>query len=130
MSHDEGGAEKRRFQRFPVRDLAFAVLEPYFGRLGQLKDVSRGGVGFEYVEFEEAGPERPTGPLRLEVMRLAEGFCLQDFPCRIVYDEKSPNASALVHSVITRRCGVAFGSLSAEQETDLDQFITSHALSG
>jgi hypothetical protein len=86
-----------------------------------LKDISNGGLAFQYIA--EAGT---VAVLTEVILYKDEGFLfgLEALPCRIVYDwEVIP----LVNDLCVRRCGVRFGELSRYQQIRLDSLMYEHA---
>ncbi|MBW1741830.1 MAG: PilZ domain-containing protein, partial [Deltaproteobacteria bacterium] len=115
--------EKRRFRRFIAQDMAFAVFRPHFTKLGKIKDISRGGMAFEYVTFE--GAKEDSGEIDLFVS--GARFHLSRMPAQTVYDSGvADNHYTFSPFVERRRCAVQFGELTQEQTTQLNHFLETH----
>ncbi len=118
-------AELRKNKRFRTNGnarAAFYASPEDFVKLGQILDISLGGLAIRYVTFGEptaddvevelfgsSGPSRQLGKL----------------PCRIVYDYELYDESWGVLQV--RRCGLQFGDLSSGQLDQVQSFIETNA---
>jgi hypothetical protein len=115
--------DKRKFRRFIAQDMAFAVFRPHFTKLGKIKDISRGGMAFEYVTFE--GEKKDSGEIDLFVS--GARFHLSRIPAQTVYDSVvAKNHYSFSPFVERRRCAVQFGELNEEQMTQLRHFLETH----
>ena len=81
----EATTNRRQFHRYHTPEGTFAVISPEHGTLGIVKDVSKGGLFFEYIAFEspkevfKAGSKRAisifrSGPISLSTAFLAKSF--------------------------------------------------------
>ncbi len=111
--------EQRKFIRLLPQDLTFAVIRPHFSNLGKVKDISRGGMAYEYI-FNET---QNTGDAEIDIFLSGDSFYLPRIPSKIIYDTKIVEK---FQSVETRRCGVQFRDLTEEQAAELDLFLKSH----
>jgi hypothetical protein len=108
-------SDRRRPLRYALKHEVFVAFGPVFGKVGKLKDVSSGGVAFEYTVFD-----RQTIVADSEVDIFAnkpDHFLLRQVPCKVVYDVKVASPSAV--DVDTRRCGVKFIKLSKQHKDQL-----------
>lgn len=65
MTNSKELFERRKHKRFHVQDGAFAVLRPHYAELlGQIIDISRGGVSFRYIASEELS----NGSFKLDIL--------------------------------------------------------------
>ena len=119
--------ERRKHGRFQVKNGAFAVLGAVFWphstqKLGQIKDISMGGLAFSYMAREELSDES----VRLGIFLAENRFHLREIPFETIWDvetEKEPFSS-----ITMRRCGVRFGKLTPNQISELKYFIRNHTL--
>ena len=109
--------EKRRHPRFVPQDTAFAGEAP---QLGEIIDISMGGVLFQYVDLPSPTPE--SGRF---VICDDEGWCLANVPVETVDDFLVGRGSSF-SQVAARRRRVRFGSLNAAQRWALERFIARH----
>lgn len=88
--------------------------------MGEIIDISLGGVLFHYLEFVQKGRENDDFLLCSE-----DGCCLDNLPCRVVSDTVLPSESCL-SQIITRQRRVVFHRLTDEQQGLLHDFIDTH----
>jgi hypothetical protein len=113
MSNDH-----RRYQRYAVEGDVLIRSRRLFPTVGKLKDISSGGVGFEYVaDLENALSET----VEVDIL-FRKQIRLSRVPCRVAYDIRV-NQPAF-GSNGTRRCGLEFGRLSDQQVTLLILIMT------
>ena len=88
--------------------------------MGRLIDTSMGGLTFDWVTSEVL----PIEATKLDICRTGSLFILYNLPCQSIWElsiyEKHP---ASLHR---KRCGVQFGELTPDQESQLEHFIQNH----
>jgi hypothetical protein len=115
--------ERRKFMRFLAQGTAFAVLRPHFTKLGKIKDISEGGLAFEYIAYERQ-KENSSG---IDIFLSDNGFYLGRIPCKIRYDIKiAERYQTSTDRIERRRCGLQFGELTEEQAAQLKFFLKNH----
>jgi hypothetical protein len=114
---------RRQFQRYAVTDSVFLAFRPRFDRLGMLKDISKGGVAFDYTVSDTPQPLENSN-IEVEVFS-HKTFRLSRIPCRIVYDTRVKAGLSMV-GFETRRCGLEFGQLSELQAAQLKVLMDTH----
>ena len=117
-------AEKRKTERFEVRAGAFAAFGNGLPKVGVLKDISKGGLSFEYLY-----DEKPVGnDSRVDIWVTRGEFFLREIPCSKVYEitPATEYDDNLFSSTIMNRCGFKFGPLSADQSIKLSSFINTN----
>jgi hypothetical protein len=115
--------ERRKFTRLLAEDTAFAVLRPHFTKLGKIKDMSEGGLAFEYIAYE--GQKEDTSGM--DIFLSGDRFYLGRIPCRIRYDIKiAERYQTPIDRIERRRCGLQFGELTDEQAAQLEFFLKNH----
>ncbi|ABK18022.1 PilZ domain-containing protein [Syntrophobacter fumaroxidans] len=116
----------RRFKRFRMTGTAraaFFATAREFLKLGEILDISLGGLAMRYVGFGE----QPDGPIEVELFGSSgEVVRLGRFPCRIVYDFELADESWGILKV--RRCGIQFRELSKQQLAQIQTFIDSFGI--
>ncbi|HID29613.1 MAG TPA: PilZ domain-containing protein [Desulfobacterales bacterium] len=116
-------SERRKSGRFLAQDRAFAVLRPDFARLGKIKDISEGGLSFEYIAHQEEEQDASE----LDIFLSEGSFHLSKMPCSIIYDIRMREGHQTSAARIQRRrCGLHFGRLTQEQARQLDFFLKNH----
>ena len=120
-------AEKRKFDRFVPIEGTFAALENGLLKVGKIKDISLGGLAFEYVYDKKSGPNGN----RVDIFMSGKRYFLQDVPCQEVYDKMLPPDYEYLpfSSTIMNRCGLQFGKLSTDQSEKLSSFIGARIIS-
>ncbi len=107
--------DRRYYKRYPANELAVVILGPYVGKIGPLKDISRGGLSFEYTLYEESPPlsQSSQGTTYCEIIQPEKELFISKIPCQIVYESQvNPHDISLVSWARTWRCGILFGELS------------------
>jgi len=112
------GAERRKYRRFRVQNGSFAALCPQFNILGQIMDVSTGGLSFRYVASEERSKESS----QLSILLTDGSFCFDKIPFEAVWDTPMPREFSF-GAITLRQCGVHFGELTHGQKLDLQYFM-------
>ncbi len=118
-------AEKRKTERFAVRGGAFVAFGNGLPKVGMLKDISKGGLSFEYL-----CDEKPVGnDKHMDIWMTEAEFFLREVLCEKVYDKILPQNMEYLFptTTIMRRCGIKFGPLSADQSAKLSSFIDTYA---
>ena len=115
--------ERRRHKRFQAEEGAYAAVRPQYDKIGQIIDVSRGGLAFRYMVSDSQGGVSPE----LDVFLIGDSFHLDRVPFRIVSDEGIPERLSPGTQEM-RRCGVEFGELTQMQILKLQEFILNHTV--
>ena len=111
--------ERRTHCRFKVQSGAMCSLQ--LPVVGQITDVSLGGLSFQYVSSRVRSKESPV----LRISSTDGTFELGMIPFNAVWDRPGPQATS--SDLITlRECGVQFGELTDEQRFDLKWFLKSY----
>lgn len=119
------GAERRKHERFSVRNGSFAELSPQFTILGQIMNISTGGLAFRYV----ASAERSKESSKLSILLTDGSFRLDKIRFQTIWDAPMPREFSF-GAITLRHCAVQFGELTPRQQVDLEYFIRSYALGG
>ena len=110
--------ERRKHKRFKVKEGAFAVATPDYNRLGQIKDISQGGLAFQ---FNEDG-EQTKDPFEVEIFSTVDDFYIKKIPVRTILDfelEKTVSSNPTPN----RQLSMKFGKLNHPQKLLLSFFI-------
>ena len=116
--------ERRRHRRYRVQDGTFAVLGPSSNKVGQVIDLSVGGLAFSYI----AGEEQQDQAYELGILLAEDSFHLTKIPCRTVWDAEAKDLP--FSTLAMRRCGMQFGELTQNQASQLEYFIHHHTVGG
>jgi hypothetical protein len=120
MTNTKKRVERRKHRRFRVQEGAYVILSPSDTGAGRLKNISMGGLMFEYVSVKAPS----INATELEIFVTDSLFRLHQIPCQSVWD--LPIYKSPTFSLQKRRCGVQFGDLSPHQLSRLEYFIQNH----
>lgn len=118
MTEDEKKEDRRSSRRFKVDEGAFAALSPESSIMGQLDDISKGGLSFKYIVHEDQSAEMEATHVFVGI----NGFYLEKMPYKVVEDVQVENNSSL-SSINMRRRRLQFVDLTMNQTAQLDYFL-------
>jgi hypothetical protein len=109
----------RRYRRFSGREDAFAVLRNQVNEVGQLLNVSQGGLALKYLAEEPL----PADQYELDIFLAGKGgFLWRGIPHRTVLDIELP--PLVPFSVVRmRRRSIAFENLTGDQHVRLEHLL-------
>jgi hypothetical protein len=113
--------ERRKYIRFRAKDGALIELRSLRGRLGEIIDISKGGLAFRYIDIGD----RPKGSFELDIFLKETGFRLEKVPAKTISDLETKKYFPY-STTKTRRQGVQFGKLRRQQISKLDDFIKNY----
>ena len=115
--------ERRQQPRFKVADGVFAALVNHTSKLGQIRDISKRGLAFRYIDYgDEAGENT-----ELKIIIGSGGVYLDKLPFIKVTDFEIKNEYSF-SSLKIRQIGLEFGKLTAQQLSRLEHFIQNHTI--
>jgi hypothetical protein len=122
--------DQRKHKRYQVPTNSYISLGSDDFVLGQIIDISMGGIAFRYM-----GSEKLPDESHLDIFLTEDDLCLGKVPFKIVSDYEIPNtvlcktADPIPPSCRTmRRSGLQFGELKSDQKSELESFIQNHIL--
>ena len=118
-----GQIERRKYRRFQVQDIAFAVLRDQDRQLGQIMDISMGGLAFNYI----AGGGNADSAFELDILLAYKGLYMKKIQFKTVSDFQIANKSPF-SPITMRRHGVKFSELTKKQTSMLKNFIKEHTI--
>ena len=110
--------ERRKSDRFKVRDGAFAAIKPDNYIVGPIQDINRDGLAFRYLG--KSGQIRES--IEVDIFFSGMGFYLQNVRSKTISDFRI-DKSAANSSVTMRRCAVQFWELTNNQTSQIDSLI-------
>lgn len=124
MNDKRNRMERRKCRRFNVKDNIFAVLKPHYGQMGQLLDVNKTGLSFQYIDCADCIEEH-NYPTEVMIFIGKGTIYIDHVPIKSVfpYDIDDPftyNASP------KKRMGLEFGELNFNQLVQVEYFILNH----
>jgi len=120
---DINDRERRKQKRFKAAKGAFAAVRQKSNQLGQIKDISFGGLAFTYLANEGA----INGARALDIFVTKHRLYIKDIPFQLVRDNQVEKESPF-STVPVRQQGVRFGELSREQRDQLIQLMQYHTM--
>ncbi|MBW1744529.1 MAG: PilZ domain-containing protein [Deltaproteobacteria bacterium] len=110
--------EQRQHKRFQVPKTTFVALWPVFFRVGQVADISMGGLAFRHL----TGEEPPNGSLELDLFLAGRSFYLYKVPFEMIWNLEPIETNSSNYPDL-RQCGLQFGALTPSQAAQLEYFI-------
>jgi len=120
-----GQIERRKHRRVQVQDIAFAVLRDPDRQLGQIMDISMGGLAYNYI----AGSGNVDSALELDILLAYKGLYMEKIQFEPVSDFQIANKSPFT-PITMRRRGIKFGELTPKQISMLKNFIQGRIMNG
>ena len=136
--------ERRKHQRFPTRKGTFAVIGPdraYLdkmpkmsmgqiacavyranpAKLGQIIDISQGGVAFSYIDQKD----RAGNSYEMDILSAGNKFYLENVFFKTIMDVDAADESAF-SPIKLKRQRIQFVNLNADQKKKLKHFISNY----
>ena len=115
-----GGIERRRHKRYRVKDETFAFIGE---ETGTIVDIGKGGLSFHFAVFEK----EPVIPSHLDIFLSQPHFYLPKVPVFLVSEVQTVPVS--IFSLLRiKRFSLQFGSLSSDQQAQIEDFIASNTI--
>ena len=112
--------ERRREKRVAFSDDEIVVMGRYSNSVGVIKDISMGGMKFEY--FAETPVDGQWQMIDILANR-QDHVLLASVPCDVAYDIKGMSSNSSFTGICVRVCGVSFNTLTETQTGSLQQLI-------
>jgi len=113
--------ERRKSKRYKAVEGAYAAISPNSHKLGQIIDVSMGGLAFKYIDTTSDDVENES--VSEETIFLSSmGYYVGDLPFKTIADYEVTNAPSF-SSMKVRKRHVQFTDLSFKQLFDLDYYL-------
>ena len=115
--------ENRNYVRFLAKPNTYAALGSHFTKVGRIKDISIGGLSFEYICHSQNSDQQPS---KIAIFLSENGFHLANLGCRVVCDcpkcvcseNPVPNSVYAINY-----CAVQFTIITKNQRDGLDYFL-------
>ena len=121
---EQTARERRAHTRNTINEGGYALLrDDGTHRLGQVLDMSQGGLAFCYLPDSDDDLE---GQVSLTLFYSGNGFFMENIPVRVVYEDRIP-AKVLVGSLTMHKCAVEFTQLSEEQRLGVEEFLEKYS---
>lgn len=122
MKPSDKTKNRRLHRRFKVPNDAFAIIKRPKFKLGQISDMSNGGISICYLDELSPGGSEAT----IDILLTDDDFYIEGIPVSFVWNIDCHDLGTREHSVI-KKSGLQFGPLTTEQETKLNVFIPFHS---
>ena len=119
MSAKDGLQERRKHKRFDAKRGAFAVSPPSFDKLGQIKNISKGGLAFHYSGNNEQSKDTFD---EVEIFSISDDFFLRKLPVKTVLDFEV-DTQVPFNSLPQRQASLQFRELNHHQKILLQYFF-------
>ncbi|MFO7555478.1 MAG: PilZ domain-containing protein [Desulfobacterales bacterium] len=117
--------ERRKFVRCRIAPHTIFLYSNNSPVKGWVRDISKGGMAFEYIPMEEC---EPKPEISLILMGDAVPFYLPDIPCMTIYSIKVNNTGRLGKGIQNRRCGVQYGNFDPEIQKKLADLLRNEVI--
>ena len=117
----EGRIERRKHRRFVVEEGVYVLLKNNSSKLGQIRNISRGGLAFNYI----VNGEKMHESFKVDIFISGRGFYLKDLPSKKISDFHIKNKLPFSTFAI-RKVGIQFNELTQSQLSQLDNFMREH----
>lgn len=118
MKDRERDDDRRQYRRFKVPNDAFAIVKNPRFKLGQITDMSLGGMSICYLDELIAG----NGTSTVDILLADNEFYIEGIPVSFVWHSECREVYT-VNTSVMKKCGVQFGKLNSEQESKLAVFV-------
>ena len=117
--------EQRRFTRYAVKEDGLDVLSRDLKVVGKLKNISRGGVAYQYTPVNGTKPDSEM----IDILgKVPDRFSLVGLDCRAVYDIATLNEDRTFTGSASRLRGLQFKGLTEEQEERLAFLLENYGI--
>jgi hypothetical protein len=113
--------ERRKNKRYKATEGAYAAISPKSRKLGQIIDISMGGLCFKYIDTSSADDQDEQLPEET-VFLSSMGYYVGDLPFKTIDDYEVTNMPSF-GSMKVRKRHVQFKDLSLKQLFDLDYYL-------
>jgi hypothetical protein len=115
--------ERRKHERYKVKDGIVAVPHASMHLFGRIRDISMGGMTIQYFEEKEWDCE----PVEIDLLLNDVDFSLDKVPIKIKFDMENHTLTPyrILHE---RQCGLQFGDLTELQVVLLSNYLQGYAM--
>jgi hypothetical protein len=110
---------------------AFAISPPEFKKTGRITDISRGGLGYKYLEY--LAPlclDKGSQEIEIAILMSRTEFFLSRIECKLIYDfQVVEDGYTINYGMEYRRCGLQFSDLTVEQIKQIEFFFREYVTS-
>lgn len=114
--------EKRKHERYSVAQGAYAALSPKSSKIGQIVNISRGGLSLRYIDNDEKGHHET------HIFLSSKNSHVSKIPIKSVNDYNVSDEKGISKKKV-RQVGIQFGEMNLHQLIGLDSYIANNAYS-
>jgi hypothetical protein len=126
MTINKRFAERRKHERFKVKNGAIAIIRPLntpvtIQKYCQIINISKGGLAYRYIIKNGESNE----PFKLDVLFIQDSICsvyLKDISSKTVWISHIDSKTSFSRATIKKR-GVQFGEMMPNQISQLDHYL-------
>ncbi len=113
--------ERRKKRRYKAVEGAYAAVSPNSHKLGQILDLSMGGLAFKYIDTSSEETKVEINPGE-KIFLSSVGYYVGDLPFKTIADYEITNVPSFSSMKIRKR-HVQFDDLNFKQLFDLDYYL-------
>lgn len=113
--------ERRKNRRYKAVKGAYAAISPNSNKIGQIIDISMGGLCFKYINTENKS-EEPVNRNEESIFLSSMGYYVGDLPFQTIADYEIMDRPSF-SSMKVRKRHVKFTDLTFKQLFDLDYYL-------
>lgn len=113
--------ERRKNKRYKAVEGAYAAISPNSNKIGQIIDISMGGLCFKYINTENKS-EEPVNRNEKSIFLSSVGYYVGDLPFQTIADYEMTDRPSF-SSMKVRKRHVKFTDLTFKQLFDLDHYL-------
>jgi hypothetical protein len=112
--------ERRKFDRHPVSKNLFFVFNHDSTEMAEIKDISEGGLKFEYLPVEQ---QKTQWKLIDIFSKTSQRVYILGIPCKLIYDIITLTEDHTFMGVPARIAGLEFSRLDKIQKKKIDNLL-------
>jgi len=113
--------ERRKNKRYKAVEGAYAAISPNSNKIGQIINISMGGLCFKYINTENKS-EEPVNRNEASIFLSSMGYYVGDLPFQTIADYEITDRPSF-SSMKVRKRHVKFTDLTFKQLFDLDNYL-------
>ena len=117
------GKERRRHTRHKTPDSCFAALRAGSTTVGRIRDISMGGLSFEYLEDLESSHDCQDGE-RVDLFMTGGSQFVREIPCQTVRDSLALLDNLSFSGICVRLRGVQFQDMTEQASNLVEAYIS------
>lgn len=116
--------ERRRYKRYSPPEGTVAVFRPYGEEIGLIKNISKGGLVFQYLILQNKKGSILTEPEKeIDIFHPEDKFHLAKMPCKIAWESDLQIEHSIFSTFPTKRVGVHFKELTRDKADHFYGFL-------